>query len=206
MGIHLVEGAAVFGIAIALDRFPILFSEFLRRYPGTTELEATAIQLIQNGFSEADIPGFVRRVCGWGGYTGIGARILKRNTTAEIQAAFRSALGRLTANRSSAGRALAEVNKLHGLGTPSFASKHLRFLRPDACPVLDSVLRDALPYSFDVDGYDEFAADCTRLGSILRERSVANPLGRTNGQWFAADVEAALFSHVNEWVPQPSAA
>jgi Holliday junction resolvase RusA-like endonuclease len=117
---------------------------------------------------------------------------------------FRKALEHLAANPSRVGRALGEVNKLHILGTPSFASKHLRFLRPDVCPVFDSVLREALPYSFDADGYDRFATDCTQLSDILRARGIENPRERQHGQWFAADVEAALFAHVNVWLPQAS--
>jgi hypothetical protein len=42
--------------------------------------------------------------------------------------------------------ALAAVNQLCCLGRPSFASKHLRFLRPEHCPVLDSVLATTLGY------------------------------------------------------------
>ncbi|MBV8452034.1 MAG: hypothetical protein JOZ29_07125 [Deltaproteobacteria bacterium] len=96
--------------------------------------------------------------------------------------------------------ALAHLNRLHSLGSPSFASKHLRFLRPDICPVLDSVLRDALPYSFDPEGYTAFAEDCRSIGEILTRQRAKNPWDRFDGAWFAADIEAALYVHFNGWV------
>jgi hypothetical protein len=40
-----VGDSAVFGTAISIDRFPVLFAEFLRRYPTTIELEAQGARL-----------------------------------------------------------------------------------------------------------------------------------------------------------------
>jgi len=97
------------------------------------------------------------------------------------------------------GRALEELNGLDGLGTPSFASKHLRFLRPLTCPVLDAILRDCLPYRFNPTGYAEFARDCTEVADALNARGVANPHPERPTRWFVADVEAALFAHARDW-------
>jgi hypothetical protein len=149
-------------------------------------------------FPEKDVSAFVSAVCGWGGYAGIGGRILKRNTTSSLRDALSNAIVHLNATPPNFERALTTINQLHSLGTPSFASKHLRFLRPDICPVFDAVLRDALPYSFDPEGYALFALDCLSLSDNLQNGQIKNPRNRPNGAWFAADVEGALFVHVNE--------
>jgi len=45
LSLLLVGDSAVFGTAISIDRFPVLFAEFLRRYPTTIELEAQGARL-----------------------------------------------------------------------------------------------------------------------------------------------------------------
>ncbi len=75
----------------------------------------------------------------------------------------------------------------------SFASKHLRFLRPDICPVFDSYLHDALPYTLDASGYSDFANDCAWLAHQLGANQIPNPRQRAGGVWFAADVEGAIY-------------
>jgi len=94
------------------------------------------------------------------------------------------------------------MNVLNGLGSPSFASKHLRFLRPEVAPVFDSVLHKALPYSPDPTGYAEFGRDCTLLAEALTARGIPNAFQRKDARWFAADVEAALYAHVYIGVPR----
>jgi hypothetical protein len=93
--------------------------------------------------------------------------------------------------------ALREIRRLRFLGL-SFASKHLRLLRPDVCPVLDSVLSEHLGYPLNVAGYKRFSDDCLRLSGWLHECKVHNPILREDGRWFAADVEMALSVHVKE--------
>lgn len=88
--------------------------------------------------------------------------------------------------------ALSHVDKLRQFDV-SFASKHLRFLRPDICPAFDSVLRQALPYRFDANGYSDFAQDSASLAHVLATNQIPNPY-RANGVWFVADVEAAIFT------------
>ena len=98
------------------------------------------------------------------------------------------------ARRRSALRAVRQVRHL-GL---SFASKHLRLLRPDVCPVLDSTLSEKLGYPLDSRGYQRFTDDCQKLAALLNRLGVPNPLGREGGRWFVADVEMALFVYVKE--------
>lgn len=140
----------------------------------------------------------MRAVCEWGGYAGVGGRVLRHNTIPHIREAFSEALSRLRSSEPDCKTALSVMNRVHGLGTPSFASKHLRFLRPTVCPVYDAILKVALPYSFDAKGYGEFAFDCAKLAKALSEAGIDNPTPKND--WYVADVEAALFAHVNEWV------
>ncbi len=88
---------------------------------------------------------------------------------------------------------LTQVNMVRGLGDVSFASKHLRFLRPDTCAVFDSILHDALPYTFDPNGYSAFCNDWALLARVLAENQISNPRPRKTGGWFPADVEGAVY-------------
>ena len=200
MTLILTDGSAIFGYSLPLDRMPDLMSAFLRKYPDTVNVEILGRELAQGDYEQSAIPGFINAVCRWGDYAGIAARVLNQNPVSEIRLAFKTAAEHLAEDPPATGRALAEVNTVRGLGTPSFASKHLRFLAPHACPVFDSILRDVLPYSFDPDGYAVFAADCHRLAATLSERGISNPYPLRRDRWAAADVEASLFCHVNGWL------
>ena len=200
MALFHIRDLAVFGTALSIPRMPALFAEFLKRYPTTVELEIQGCVLVEDDFPTAETAAFVRAVCSWGGYAGVAARILKQNPSVAIAERFRTAIASLDASSPSPGSALAELNKLRGLGTPSFASKHLRFLRPKLCPVFDSILRDRLPYQFDVDGYSDFSADCAELAVSLTTKKTPNCHPERMSHWFSADVEAALFAHVNGWL------
>lgn len=200
MAIHVSQNQdIVLGVLLPLNRFGVLAAEHKRRFANTTSVEVMAKRVREEGFRESDLEPFITAVCGWGGYAGIGARILRRNQSQKLSAALRDANALLESFPPDVEGALTRLNSLHSLGTPSFASKHLRFLRPDICPVLDSVLRDALPYSFDPEGYAEFADDCGSIGTMLQKQGLENPWERNAGTWFAADVEAALYVHFNGW-------
>lgn len=199
MAIYEFGGDIVLGVALPLARFPALATEHARRFETTGAVESLGERLRWADFPEADLESFITAVCAWGGYAGIGRRILNGNSLAAIRDGLREANRFLDAPRLDVGSALARLNSLHSLGTPSFASKHLRFLRPDMCPVMDSVLRDALPYSFDRDGYAAFARDCVSLADMLKRQGAINPWRRADGVWFTADVEAALYVHFSGW-------
>jgi hypothetical protein len=160
----------------------------------TRTLEATAQQLVDADFPDDALVRFVMEVCAWGGYKGIAGRVLRRNSVEDIRIQFRSATKVLDANAPDVGAALAAVNQLCCLGRPSFASKHLRFLRPEHCPVLDSVLATTLGYSLNREGYRAFASDCATIAVWLQTASSVNPASRKEDRWYAADVEMALFA------------
>jgi len=200
MTVHRVNNDLLIGSSIALARFPILLAEHIRRYPTTGATENAGLAFIQAGLNDNEVAEFVRGVCAWGGYAGIGGRILQRNALDAIGEALREAYQLIVADPPQQGQALARINRLHSLGTPSFASKHLRFLRPEVCPVYDSVLRDGHPYPFDPDGYKEFSDDCRTVCFHLQNAAVVNPIQRLGEVWYVADVEAALFVEANGWV------
>jgi len=187
-----------FGIQVPFARFTALAEAHARANPDTPSIEVRGKKLIADNFPEPEIEPFVRAVCRWGGYEGIAGRVLRRNRRAQICVALREAASRIAETTPNVRAALESVNRLKDLGTPSFASKHLRFLFPEHCPVFDSLLQEALPYSFDPEGYGCFARDCSALATELSRRKVANPWSRRNGLWFAADAEAVLYAHVTK--------
>lgn len=195
MPLTIHDGRARFGFEVPLEQFQGLARAHLNAYPSTPEVEEKGRLLVEQGFREADAKAFVRAVCDWGGYSGISGRILNRNAPTQICSSLRQAVQRLEARPPDVAAALADVNTLKGLGTPSFASKHLRFMRPALCPVFDSLLQEALPYSFDPQGYGSFAQDCKDLALALVRAKVPNPRER---EWLAADVEAALYAYVTD--------
>jgi hypothetical protein len=85
-----------------------------------------------------------------------------------------------------------------GIGAPSFASKHLRFLRPDVCPILDSVIAGNLTYASTSAGYAQYAADCLEIARVLENNGVPNPVLRSD-RWRAADVDMALYAALQGW-------
>jgi len=196
MKLRLEGDTAFFGVVVPLDRFESLAREHSLRVSDTSDIEAEARQFAADGIPELAVAGFVKRVCDWGGYSGVWGRILRDNNSRAIREALVEAMRHLNEAPPNLVAALASVNRVKGLGQVSFASKHLRFLRPDLCPVFDSYLQAALPYPSDLNGYASFAADCRRLGQVLAERGAFNPWPSRDGRWFAADVEAAVFSFV----------
>jgi hypothetical protein len=193
MTIQLSIDRVAFCTEIRVTDFPRLLKAHLVSDPTTPEVELLGRNLLANNFAKADIPKFVKAVCRWGGYAGIGGRVLKSNSPESILVALKNAACHLDCNPPAFAKALDEINKIKCLGTPSFASKHLRFLRPDLCPVFDSILREALPYSFNSKGYAAFSQDCTKIAAALTAQKIKNPRERPQDLWYAADVEAAIF-------------
>jgi hypothetical protein len=198
MPLFSIHQSAIFGTSIPLSSFPRLLEAHQSKYQTTRSIEEQGAALVQSDFTNSSIKDFVMAVCDWGGYSGIGGRILKRNNVIQIASALRAAFQGLEGEKPDFINSMAALNALNSLGTPSFSSKHLRFLRPDICPVFDSLLQEALPYSFDVSGFAQFADDCAFLAEKLSEHGVNNPSHRPTGKWFVADVEAAIFAYVTD--------
>lgn len=190
---------AIFGIEFRFSLIPELAQKHIKANPYTRDIEELGRNLIATDFPEEEVKEFVKKVCGWGGYAGIGGRVLTRNSLSSICTSLRTAIKHINRDVPQLSQALKEINTLSALGTPSFASKHLRFLCPDLCPVFDNLLREALPYSFDPLGYAAFAQDCLQIATQLTRTGIRNPFNRPNGRWSAADIEAALYTQVSEF-------
>ena len=184
---------AFFGVAIPIEDFASLALQHSQLNIDTPGVERDGRRLIGAGFPDDASGEFVRSVCRWGGYAGIAGRVIKGNAPSDIGDALRAANAALQSEFPDLESALRILNGLKGLGTPSFASKHLRFLDPRHCPVFDDYLRVVLPYSFGPRGYAAFAADCSVLAAALTERGAANPWPERDGEWYAADAEAAIY-------------
>jgi hypothetical protein len=189
--------------AIMIAKSPVrpgVFTGLVDRHPqveNTLSLEIEAKQLLTSDFSRQQLSGFIRSVCAWGGYPGTAARVLEQNAWLDIQAQFDIAIAALILDPPDIQSALRAVVRVRHLGL-SFASKHLRLLRPDVCPVLDSTLSEKLDYPLDIRGYQRFSEDCQKVAVLLQRLRVRNPLGRDGGIWYPADVEMALFVYVKE--------
>ncbi len=135
----------------------------------------------------------------WGDYAGISGRVLKttNNTRAKIENKVGGAILQLNSTPPDIVGALRSILGIKGLGV-SFASKHLRFLFPEHCPVLDSMLSSRLFYDLTADDYGKFAAACKGMADELNGARIATTLpGQST--WRPSDVEAALYAWVNEW-------
>jgi hypothetical protein len=197
------DGVISVGIAIPLSAFPGLVEEHPRHYNATPPVEALGQELLRSDMSPALLPPFIREVCRWGGYSGVAGRVLKQNTLPDIEAAFGHAISLLQRAAPDHAGALTAINALNGLGRPSFASKLLRFLFPETCPILDSV-NQSLGYPATPHGYARFAHDCGAIASALEQAGVPNPLGRPGNRWFVGEVDMAIFAYLRGWDGQTS--
>jgi len=180
---------------------PSTFPGLVQRHPQGIEqalsLETSARRLLAAGFTDQQLGAFIRDVCAWGNYPRTAERVLEGSPFPEIRRRFDNAIAALTFVEPDLKLALREVRRIRYLGL-SFASKHLRLLRPDLCPVLDSILSERLGYPLNVAGYQRFADHCSKIARWLDQRHVPNPVPRQDGSWFVADVEMALYVHVKE--------
>jgi hypothetical protein len=203
MKLTIQSGVASFETKIALADFPPLVNAHLSQYLDTPELEILGQELLASGFSDEILEQFIRRVCYWGGYSGIVGRVFKRNTLADIKLHFGRAATALHQDVPDLKAALQAINTIKGLGTPSFSSKQLRFLFPDRCPILDTVTK-SLGYQFNAEGYAQFATDCATIARTLEMAAIPNPRNRPNNRWFVGNIDMALFAYLNEWTNEPS--
>ena len=194
MYLHQISTQVIIGPSFQLSDFAGLIKKHSKDFPGVPKLEQQAQNLIAANFEFPLIETYIRDVCRWGNFAGVGGRIIKNNSQEAIVETFAAAYAQLNADEPDPAAALARLNRIHGLGRTSFASKHLRFMKPDICPVYDSILTDKLPYAFDPAGYASFSTDCQDIAGKLNAANIENP-GRQTKRWLAADVEAAMFAH-----------
>ncbi len=206
---------------IEMECFPGLYELFLGYKTGkdTAEIERKGAALLSlllkdNSSNETRIKftnEFVQKVFLWGGPTGniIKWQVYNRRgnkTEAEDKvkevvtnlagflrdAKLKSAFNEEFSNALN--EALKEVTSIYGLGI-SYGSKILRMLLPEKAGAYDSILRKKFP-SYLKSSYAEFCGDCKEVAVALEKREIKNKsTHRKNGEWFVADVEAAIYHH-----------
>jgi len=197
--LKIMGGRAYLGVSFDLQAFPAMIRQHGADFEDTLEMERTYAHLVHEPFVDFQaVAAYVRAVCRWGHYAGVSGKVLKHNSEQAILSAFETARLALLLEQPDLAAALTSLNGLHGLGTTSFASKHLRFLRPKWCPVYDSILNNVLPYDSSPAGYAQFAADCHVIAQALCEQGIRNPVRENAITWFVGDVEAAMFSEFFE--------
>jgi hypothetical protein len=186
---------------IRARQFTGLVEVHLAKVPGTRSLEDEAVGLIRQDFAPLDLSHFIRGVFKWGGHYERAGRTLysENHVNPELQPRFRAAAAFLGGPVADVCAALIELNHIKGLGEPSFASKHLRFLCPRFCPVLDSVVAAGVGYERSVVGYGQWSAESAAAARHLEHCAVRNPMGRPGGAWFAGDVDMAIFACLQGW-------
>ena len=191
------------------DRFPVYFERFLQQNQDTKPNEERGRCIREDDFKDpAAVVRFVEKVCDWGGRRGpsVKKRVLQDNETASIQDVLRSATRALQEPDPNIGAAIKAIVTLTGLHV-SFGSKHLRFLCPRLCPVLDTIISERMLsnlegdrlYSLTFKGYRDFAGYCQGIAAGLTSEGTPNPLKRKGDEWYAADVEASLYAFLNNW-------
>ena len=165
------------------------------------QLELQAVSLRQADFPEEALKCFIQSVCRWGRRAGIATLVINNNAPLLIRQQFQRAIDGL--NNVNLVTALSEINRIRYLGRPSFASKHLRFLRPEICPILDSLVSRNLFYDYTREGYQQLSGDYGILIRALQLNGIGNPINREGGNWFAADIDMAIFAFLKEWT-QPA--
>lgn len=187
-------------VIIPHTEFPRLLRAHLARNRNTAGLE-TRGQLLRTTqpLNWDEVKTFIREVCRWGDYAAIADRVLdeENNSQQAIMMNFEDAISYLNATPPELLDALKSMLKIKELGV-SFASKHLRFLLPEFCPVLDSILSQRLFYESSVIGYKSFAATCSDIAAELNQAGITSPFPNKSS-WRPSDVEAALFAWANEW-------
>lgn len=198
MPIKITDKDIIIGIVLRPSDFSKLAECHLSNVPGTRELEDKASRLCAVNFAdEEQLAEFIRKVCKWGSYAGIAGRVLneENNPPPTISRQFITATKALNSKEPDIQGAWYALNHIKHLG-PSFVSKHLRFLRPDVCPVLDGIISQ-LGYAMNSNGYKQLSDDCLRIAKALQQYAISNPMNRESGRWFAADVEMALYAYWN---------
>ena len=159
-------------------------------------LEDKGKTILTGVYSIEQLKIFIQKVCNWGNYPGIAERIFKDNSLDSIKKAFDKCIIELKQSDPVLTKAMIELNNIKNLGKPSFSSKHMRFLRPDICPVFDSIIIENSSYINDELDYSEFATECSRIAAVLEGLKIHNPRNRPNGRWYAADVEVAIYRYL----------
>jgi hypothetical protein len=173
----------------SLSSIPHYADLHLHTVPGTLQLEAQAQKLITGNFDPGRLRDFITEVHRWGGSMRNVNKVLnnaKRET-------FILAFNNLMASPTQIESALKAVLTINGLG-PSYGSKHLRFLCPQYCPILDNTIWECFRYPWNAEGYRLLHQDVMQVARTLEKNQINNPVIRSGFKWYAADVDLAIFA------------
>lgn len=200
------------GRRIDFDEFPKLVIEHLRRCSGTADCEELGADLYANlnaGSATGDeVWYFIVAVCTWGGKTGnrVRGKVAVAYDSAFTLERFGAAAATLRPSNATTATSLLQadlqvaaqaIDDIPGLAT-SYATKMVRFLRPDIAGVLDRVISAAGGYPLDNGSYGPYCTDCLAIARHLHAAGVVNPrTGATT--WRAGDVDQALFARCQGW-------
>lgn len=199
MKINLTQDKVSFETQVLFSDFKYLVDLHLYKVPGTKDIESLGKEAIRQNFAPLILEEFIKKICVWGGGKRILGKILSPDRDfSDIRDQFCEANRLLYSETYDVVGALNSINKITGLGQPSFASKMLRFMRPSICPILDSKV-NLLGYAGNVQGYKKYSLDCLAIASKLQEMGIANPMQRADNKWFASDVDMAIFAYLNNW-------
>lgn len=179
-------------ISLAPSEVPKLLERHRDHYKGTEKVEQRATKLIAENFPTPDSLAFIEAVCKWGQGKRTFSRIEAAGGT-RIAQSLQSATEAIEAGDVTI--AIGELTRLPRLGF-SFASKIARFLAPDKCVVLDSVIRSRIGYPENNVGYTGFLQDCFQLLQLLRKSSGLESSLRDRLR--VCDVEAAVLMKAKE--------
>lgn len=161
-----------------------LLKKHAENYPGAPALEQRGIAIIKAGFPPVDAMAFIETIVRWGGGQRFVGRLLDQNSPGQIAYALQEANALLQSGQAAA--AVSKLQQLRYLGQ-SFASKVARFLSPNTAVILDEVIRSALGYRQNHEGYQEFLTDCQTVQKVLAPNYPELRI---------CDVEAAIFAKI----------
>ena len=185
MPIAVIDGHISFvRLKLSPGEIPELLRRHAENYPGAREYEQQGAALVEANFPIDDTMTFVGTIVRWGGGQRFIGRLFEKNRPECIALALREANALLLGGNTAA--AVSRLQQLRYLGQ-SFASKVARFLSPDRAVILDEVIRGALGYRKNQEGYQEFLSDCQTTLGLLAEY---------HPQLRICDVEAAIFAKI----------
>jgi hypothetical protein len=189
---QLEETLLVYRLALLPAEVPSLLERHRARYPGGSEIEQGGKKLKADGFPEIASVNFVEDVHNWSMMRRNAERVQKVGG-AEIAAKLRIASQQI--DDGDEPQAIQTLCRIPHLGI-SYASKIARFLDPEKCVILDSVIRERLGYPNNAGGYAAFLQDCRDTLEVLK----ASPLldSRCRAGLRVCDVEAVFFMKAKE--------
>lgn len=166
------------------EEIPQLLDRHRQKWEPAERLEAEARGLDAHNFEPKASKSFVLQVIKWGRGHRFAGRFDALNPDQTVGSALSQSA--MLADQGRVGEAVEAVRRLARLGQ-SFASKVVRFLRPEKAVVLDSVIRERLGYPETPDGYEQFLADCQSIRAVVVDTVPGIRI---------CDVEAAIFAKI----------